>query len=68
MPREAMSAAVPANTAERRFEPESGDRLAARDHARACGSNVVPHCPFVPAFIAKNAEFNDPVALNHACA
>jgi hypothetical protein len=62
MPGEAMSAAVPANTAEGRFEAKAGDRLAARDPACARELNVVPHCPFIPAFIAKNVEFSDPVA------
>jgi hypothetical protein len=62
MPGDAMFAAVTAHTAERRFEPKAGDRLAARDPARARELNVVSHCPFIPAFIAKNAEFSDPVA------
>jgi hypothetical protein len=62
MPGEAMSAAVPAHTAERRFEPKAGDRLAARDPARPCELDVVQHCPFTSAFIATNAEFTDPVA------
>jgi hypothetical protein len=62
MPGEAMSAAVPAHTAERRFEPKAGDRLAARDRARARELNVVPYCLFIPAFIATNAEFSNPMA------
>jgi hypothetical protein len=49
-------------TPKRRFEPKAGDRLAARDRARARELDVVQHCPFTSAFIATNAEFTDPVA------
>lgn len=38
-----------------------GSRLArgALEQARARGLKVVPQCPFISAFIAKNAEFSD---------
>ena len=41
-----------------------GSKLArgALDQARARGLKVVPQCPFISAFIAKNAEFSDLVA------
>lgn len=41
-----------------------GSRLArgALEQVRARGLKVVPKCPFIAAFIAKNAEFADLVA------
>jgi predicted GNAT family acetyltransferase len=41
-----------------------GSKLArgALDQVRARGLKVVPQCPFIAAFIAKNAEFADMVA------
>lgn len=38
-----------------------GSRLArgALEQARSRGLKVVPQCPFISAFIAKNAEFSD---------
>jgi predicted GNAT family acetyltransferase len=38
-----------------------GTRLArgALEQARSRGLKVVPQCPFISAFIAKNAEFSD---------
>jgi uncharacterized protein len=38
-----------------------GSRLirAALDDTRAAGRQVLPHCPFVRAFIAKHAEYVD---------
>lgn len=41
-----------------------GSRLArgALEQVRARGLKVVPRCPFIAAFIAKNAEFADLVA------
>jgi predicted GNAT family acetyltransferase len=41
-----------------------GSRLArgALEQARARGLKVEPRCPFIAAFIAKNAEFGDLVA------
>jgi len=41
-----------------------GSRLArgALEQVRARGLKVVPKCPFIAAFIAKNAEFSDLVA------
>ncbi len=41
-----------------------GSRLArgALEQARARGLRVVPQCPFIAAFIAKNAEFADLVS------
>lgn len=41
-----------------------GSKLArgALEQARARGLKVVPKCPFISAFIAKNAEFADLIA------
>ncbi len=41
-----------------------GSKLArgALDQVRARGLKIVPQCPFIAAFVAKNAEFADLVA------
>ena len=40
----------------------SGLARGALEQVRAHGPRVVPKCPFIAAFIAKNAEFSDLVA------